>query len=315
MIKLLNQTTYDRESIKHTLSPVLHEMGLFERLLKGRTKVLLKPNFVVPADRNDASTTHPDFYMAVVELLLDQGFTVGIGESPAFGSCTKALAKHGVADECRARGVAIVEFTANESYIGVADEKHYRELSIACELRDWDAVINLPKLKTHQQFTFTAATKNLYGCVSGKRKFVRHNLCRNDPVRFAKMILANAAKAACVLHIGDGVQAMHITGPRGGAAYPLGKIIVADDFLTHDWLFCRLIGLDPLATPLFQAVPKETRERVRAKCRSIVGATDFQAADDFIHAYLTDISFSPWHIVRSGWRTFKHNLNLSAPQF
>lgn len=305
VIRLLQQTRYHRAEIKTALRPVLEELALLDKL-KNRRRVLLKPNFVVPAPRDDASTTHPELYMAVAELLLEAGFAVGIGESPAFGSCTRALKAHGVLEECRERGIEVVEFTQHRAYAGLEDEKHYRELNIAGELQDWDAVINLPKLKAHQQFTFTAAAKNLYGCVAGKRKFFRHNVCGNDPVRFARMILANAAEADCVLHIGDGIQAMHVKGPRGGRSFPLGKIIVADDYLAHDWLFCRLTALEPLSTPLFQAASDSAARRAEEACRDIVAADDFQPADDFIHARLTDISFSPRLVVRSAWRMVKY---------
>lgn len=307
MLKLLSQIDYNRAAIKQQLAPLLDECSL-QQATADRSSVLLKPNFVMPAPRQDASTTHPEFYMAVAELLLERGFTVGIGESPAFGSCTSALHAHDVLEECRDRNIAVVEFKNTETYRGVADEKHYQTLTIARELNDWDAIINLPKLKVHQQFTFTAATKNLYGCVTGKRKFIRHNVCGNNPVRFARMILANAKKAACILHIGDGIQAMHIKGPRGGAAYPLGKIIVADTYLNHDWLFCHLTGLNPLQTPLFQAIDNYTLNQIQQDCSKIINAVDFYVAVDFIHAELINISFNPWHMVRSGWRTLHHSL-------
>ena len=99
-------------------------------------------------------------------------------------------------DECVEKGIQIVEFSQHESFEVESGEGSFKQLSIAAELQSWDVIINLPKLKVHQQFAFTAAAKNLYGCVTGGRKFFRHNMCRNDPVRFARMIIANAEKAA-----------------------------------------------------------------------------------------------------------------------
>jgi len=252
VLELLHQDRYDRDAIKRQLDPLILDRHLVNAT-SARRRVLLKPNFVVPAPRSDASKTHPEFYLAVAELLLDRGFRVGIGESPAIGSCKSALKAHDAYEECVRLGVDVVEFKGVQDYEGVASERNYGRLTIAEELSSWDTLINLPKLKTHQQFTFTAATKNLYGCVSGKRKFFRHNLCANDPVRFARMILANANRAASSLHIGDGITAMHVKGPRNGKPFALNRIIVAEDHLAHDWLFCLMTGLDPLATPLFMA--------------------------------------------------------------
>lgn len=308
MLKLMSQTDYDRSAIKAALRPTLSTA--FAQQLAGKRRVLLKPNFVVPAAKTDPSTTHPDVYMAVAELLLEYNpqLQIGIGESPAFGSCASGLRAHGVLSECRERGIAVVEFKQPERYPGVSGDRAYAELTVAAELAAWDAVINLPKIKTHQQFTFTAASKNLYGCVTGKRKFIRHNRCANDPLRFARMILANAARVGCVLHIADGIEAMHVKGPRGGRSYPLGKLIVADDHLAHDWLVCRLLGLDPRGTPLFRALDGADQADVENTCAASIAAADFQVAEGFIHARLTPISFNPWRMARSGLRSLRYGL-------
>ena len=127
--------------------------------------------------------------MAVADYLIDHGKDVTIAESPAFGSCQMALRFHGVIKECRQKGIKYFTFSKASSFEGVEDSKQFGELTIAKELQDYDGLINLPKLKVHQQFVFTGAAKNLYGCVTGKRKFYRHNVCKNDPVRFAHMII------------------------------------------------------------------------------------------------------------------------------
>jgi len=159
MIELLEQTRYQRDEIKALIGPVLREHPRLNRHSgeppSTALRVLLKPNFVVPAPRSDASTTHPEFYMAIAELLQEQGCVVGIGESPAIGSCAGGLKAHGVFNECVTRGIEVVEFRAPREYPGVSNQRAYETLTIAAELHDWDVVINCPKLKTHQQFTFT----------------------------------------------------------------------------------------------------------------------------------------------------------------
>jgi uncharacterized protein (DUF362 family) len=308
LLHLLSQHVYDRDAIKAALRPVLEAVPLRRDDPGAVASVLLKPNFVMPAPRHDASTTHPEFYMAVAELMLERGLRVGIGESPAIGSCRQGLRAHGVLRECERRGIEVVEFRHAARYEGVADVASYQELTIAAELGDWDALVNLPKLKTHQQFTFTAATKNLYGCVTGKRKFIRHNRCANDPVRFAGMLLANAGRSGCVLHVCDAIEALHVKGPRGGKPFPMHRVIVADEHLAHDWLCCRMIGLDPAQTPLFRAVSQAEKVRAEAACAPILANTSFEPADGFVHALRTDISFSPAAIARSGYRRLRHAL-------
>ena len=308
MIELVSQSSYDRKQITEKFEELFEKHDVFNTKLAGKKSILLKPNFVVPEKAEDCATTHPDFYMSLALFLIDKGYEVGIGESPAFGTCKRALKFHKVYQECLEKGIKVIEFKNTETYDGVEDLSSYKTLTIAKELQNWDALINLPKLKVHQQFTFTAAAKNLYGCVTGMRKFYRHNVCKNDPARFGKMVVVNARKANCILHIGDGVLAMHVKGPRGGKPYPLGKIIFSDDFLAHDWLTAKLMGLDPLKTPLFQCVSDEERHNAEVSCKSITDSTEFQVAEGFIPSYLTDISFSPWHLARSGWRRIKFKL-------
>ena len=163
-----------------------------------------------------------------------------------------------------------MEFRRTSDCAGVPQDSNYARLTIAAELADWSSLVNLPKLTTHKQLMFTGATKNLYGCVTGKRKFVRHNLCKNDPVRFARMIVANARAANAVLHIADGIEAAHVTGPRGGTPYALQTVFASDDPLAIDWAFCMATGLTAGSTPLFRALEAPERERLAAVARAVM---------------------------------------------
>ena len=304
----LTLTSYDRAELKRAFSQQFAQMKLIDAMHARGPRVLLKPNFVMASAPDDPSTTHPDFYMSVAMVLLEAGFQVGIGESPAFGSCRAALAAHGVLEECHALGIEVVEFHQTTPYEGIGDHPRYARLTIARELEEWHSLINLPKLKTHKQFVFTAATKNLYGCVVGKRKFIRHNLCRNDPVLFARMVIANAEQANAIVHIADGIAAAHVNGPRGGQPYPLHRVLFSENPLALDWAFARMTRLDPASTPLFQAVSKHVE--LEAAYASI--CAHCPPVDDFMHAPLIHISFAPWAVARSCVRTVRHNLGLSV---
>ena len=296
---------YDRQEIKQSLDQLFSELGGVDKLLSGRQNLLLKPNFVVPESKEKGACTHPDFYMSVAEYLIDHGKQVSIGESPAFGSCQMALRFHGVIKECREKGINYFTFSKAESYEGVEGSKQFGKLTIARELQEYDGLINLPKLKVHQQFVFTAATKNLYGCVTGKRKAYRHFVCENNPQLFAKMILANAETAKPVLNIGDGILAMHKKGPRGGEVYPLNKMILSDSYLEHDWLFCDMINFDQMKTPLFQVLSDEELNRLKTTVNAVREKHPFEPAENFVPSFESDIAFSAGRIVKSVWKSIK----------
>ena len=141
----------------------------------------------------------------------------------------------------------------------------------------------------------------------GKRKFIRHNLCKNDPVRFARMVIANARRANCALHIADGIHAAHVTGPRGGTPYALHTILAGDDPLALDWAFCLATGLEPTQTPLFQALDQDVRAQIAETATAVM--QDFEPAHDFVHANLIHVSFGPVAMARSLARTVRYKLS------
>ena len=296
--------SYNRDEIKSALDSALNDIGGLDKYLNDKTKILIKPNFVVAESHLKGSTTHPDFYMAVAEYLMAHGKQVTIGESPAFGSAQMTCRSHGVYKECKDKGIDIITFKKAESYEGLEDKKQYRNLSIAKELNDFDAMINLPKLKVHQQFVFTGATKNLYGCVTGKRKAYRHFVCENNPQLFARMILANAEMAKPVLNFGDGIMALHKRGPRNGEPYPLHKIILSDSYLEFDWLFCEMIKLDQMQTPLFQVLSDDERDQLKSAIAPLLARMK-RAGDDFQLSEESDIAFSAGRVIKSVWKSIK----------
>ena len=248
----LCQETYHRNQVKERLETAIFRLGGFPAVLRGKTRLLLKPNLVVAGPASQGHTTHPEFMLAAAELLLDQGCQVGLGDSPGTGSARQVLHALGVLPELKRLGVALVEFRSNQPI-----EPHlpgFPGLGLAKELQAWEGLINLPKLKTHRQTLITGATKNLFGCLAGKKKVLFHFLSGNDLNRFLQMVQVLAVQAGALLHLADGIEALHKGGPIHGEIFPLGSILASTDALALDYWFARRIGLDPALVPLFQAV-------------------------------------------------------------
>ena len=301
MTKLLksSHSDYDRNAIRMILEDQFDQFPKVNRSLCSGTRILLKPNFVAPDTPKNASTTHPEFYLALAELLLDRGCKVTIGESPAFGTTSLCVRKHGVLDECKRLGIPLITFSKTETYEHEHEHKAFQEMTIAAELQDFDVRINLPKLKVHQQMVFTAATKNLYGCITGFRKAYRHFVCENNPALFADMVRKNAEQAKFDLHIADGIEALHVKGPRGGKPYPLGEILMSDSHLALDWYFCQRIGLLPEKAPLFVNCGQAMFDELHALTKHLTEATDFEVAPNFQLSEESPIQFSAKHVVKS----------------
>lgn len=296
-------TRYDRAAVREAILAGCAPLGGLTRIVAGRRRVLVKPNFLLPEPPAAASTTHPAVYMTLATLLAEMGCEVTIADSPAFGPASLVARRHGVLRECRRLGVRVMTLRRAREVAGVADCPVFGRLTVARELERFDAVVNVPKLKVHQQTVITGATKNLFGCVTGKRKAYRHLACRNDLAMFSRMILRNAEVVAPVLTVADGVVALHRRGPRGGAPYPLERLVVSDSWLETDWLFCRMIGLEPVEVPLFQALEASVRERVEASLADVLRSPQFRVAEGFEPAPRSPIAFTLGRLVRSAVRS------------
>jgi len=283
------QDTYQIESIKRTLEKSFQHWGGIEAVLKGKRNILLKPNLIKPYPAESGVTTHPQFILAIAELLLDNGCTVSIADSPALGSVDQCMRKLGLDGELAKRGVPF--FTFNKARYFKGRSIRYPVLGVADEIFEFDGLINLPKLKTHCQTRFTGAVKNLYGCVPGKRKVLRHMISGNNLHSFMKMIVRNAEIVAPFLTIADGIHSLHKHGPTRGEIYPLHSILISDDFFELDWAFCRLINLSPENTPLFQASGLSFDQQD-------IHGDPWDVHKDFVHAKRMAIAFYPIRVFK-----------------
>ena len=89
-----------------------------------------------------------------------------------------------------------------------------RTYKLGREVVEADVVINVPKLKVHQQMQLTAAIKNNFGCVPGKRKARLHFSRGQDRITFGKMLIEYSQLIKPALTVIDAITAMHKLGPR-----------------------------------------------------------------------------------------------------
>ncbi|MHC4575044.1 MAG: DUF362 domain-containing protein, partial [Planctomycetota bacterium] len=172
-VALIRCTDYSREHISGAIARQFELLGGLERFVRRGDKVLLKPNFIAPRSRRHATQTDPAVLIETARLLKDFGARPFIGDSPAWGNvfaCVKALRLEEALQEL---GVPVKQLGKPKSCrIGANSTK----VGISSVALDADVIMNLPKFKTHQQLVATFAVKNMFGCVSGKRKAIWHFL-------------------------------------------------------------------------------------------------------------------------------------------
>jgi len=137
---------------------------------------------------------------------------------------------------------------------------------------DADAVINLPKLKTHSAGIYTGAVKNLFGCIPGLRKAEYHRLAP-DPRDMGEVLTDIHQAVKVSLHIMDGVTAMQGEGPTAGTVYPAGKLLMSTDPLALDTVAVAMLGLGIEDIPILHSA--RARELGESSLRNIELAGDY----------------------------------------
>ena len=237
---------YDEKKVYERLKCGLDELGGIGRFIKPEEKVLVKLNLLSAAQPERAVTTHPSVAKAVLRLLNEAGCAdVKYGDSPGYGTCESALRMLGIDEECF--GARMTPMSDAE-HVDFPEGMTCKEFDFCKEIVESDAIINVCKMKTHALERITGAVKNVYGFICGYRKAAGHVKFPNDTV-FARMLADIHRCTKPRLHIMDGIMAMEGNGPGSGTPTPMNVLIVSDDPVAVDTVFCYLVNLDPEIIP------------------------------------------------------------------
>jgi len=312
-VALVQCASYERETVDAAIGRALEPFGGlagasgFGRRIDAGSKVLVKPNFLRAAPSEAAVSPHPEIVRAVCTRLLDLGAKVRIGDSPAFGTAQGAAKACGVLKVAKELGIPVVEFRQPRSVRTAAVGG--LNLQIDREVLESDAVINLCKFKGHQQLGLTLAVKNLFGCITGKRKPIWHLRLGDRGNEFGEMLVEVYRHVAPTISVCDGVVAMEGNGPGLGIPRPLGLVMAAEDGVALDTVGAQIVGY-----PL---------EKLRVYCAARdlgVGAFDPDAIEIIGDLPLDQALVFDWKLpeslpiffnpARVGWSTAKQALLL-----
>lgn len=242
------------------------------------SRVLLKPNLLLPAKPEQGVLTHPALVRAVAELLLDAGAKVRLSDSPATGAFARILRVGGYDRALAGLDVDCRPFeTAVQHDIGPP----YGRIEMARAALEADAVVNLAKLKTHSQMVLTLGVKNLFGCILGLAKPQWHLRSGVDRDVFARLLVQIHYAVDPVLTIVDGILALEGEGPgKGGTPRTLGVLAGGTDAASVDWAICRLLGLSPERLPTHRAAVSLGRFSAQPRMEGTAGTvTGFRFPD------------------------------------
>lgn len=286
---LFKKASYDYEVVRPIIYNMIEAIGTLT--ISKNTKVLIKPNLLLPAKPEKAILTHPLLVKAVVDYVLECGGSPVISDSPAMGSLEKILKEGGYTDVFKGLGIEFKRFEISEKIdIGTP----FGKIEIAKEAIEADIVINMAKLKTHTQMLLTLGVKNLFGCIVGLRKPEWHLRSGIDREMFATLLVKICAAVNPSITIIDGVLAMEGQGPgKSGLPRHVGIIAGCGSAFDLDRAICQMIGMEPDKLPTNKAA-----RQLGLATDDIQMEGDFEVVQNFRLPDLGNLTFGPKPVQR-----------------
>ena len=247
---------YDDKAVLTALRSSVDLLGGIKNLFKKGETVLLKPNLLIAKAAELAVTTHPSIVRAAITLVREAGATPIVGDSPGIGSALKVAGSCGIAEVCRETGVKVVNFKESVTVINPRGGR-FKRFEIAKDALSVDAILNLPKVKTHAQMYLTLGVKNLFGCVVGKRKPQWHLTAGVDTATFARMLVDLSLTLKPRLTIADGIIGMEGNGPGSGDPKELGFIAASEECIALDTVITSILGAQPEDVPVLRVARED----------------------------------------------------------
>jgi uncharacterized protein (DUF362 family)/Pyruvate/2-oxoacid:ferredoxin oxidoreductase delta subunit len=278
------QAHYEYHSLRPTVSRMLDRIGSLR--IEPGMRVLIKPNFLAPAKPDHAMTTHPLVLRAVVEYALGRGVRPLVADSPGLGSFDRLLRQGGYAEALSGLDVELRPF---KETVPVDIGEPFGRIAIAREALEADALINLPKLKTHTMMLLTLGVKNLFGCVVGLEKVQWHMRSGVNRHLFARLLVQIHRAVHPAATLMDGILGMEGQGPgRSGTPRRLGVLVAGESAPAVDLAVCRLLQVPADQLPTHRAAAE-----LGLAPREVAVSGDFQPVSGFRLPVLGPLTFGP----------------------
>jgi uncharacterized protein (DUF362 family) len=248
--------------------------------LKGK-RVVIKPN-MVEFQPGHPITTDPAVLAAAVQLVDYLGAKeIIVAEGPGHMRDTEMLLKKtGLGPMIAKLGVPFVDLNLDDLKIVKIDHSFtgLKQVYMPKTIMTADAVISLPKLKTHHWMGATCSMKNLFGTVPGRKYGWPKNLLHIKGIPRWILDLQDIVKPQFA--IVDAIIAMEGDGPINGTPKHTGFVAMGDDLAAVDATCIRTMTftLDEIT---YIKVAGEVVGNVEENAIKVVGATIDQVKQPF----------------------------------
>lgn len=236
-VSIVKCDEYDYLKVYKSIKESIDLIGGIEKFNLAGKKVLLKPNLLFGEPIEKAITTNPLIIKAVAKIVEEAGGKPVIGDVPGIGTLKSVVDKTSIKE----LNIPLLEF---KDFVQVNFNGFLKTHFISNEALNIDAIINLPKIKTHMLMLLTLSVKNLFGCVSQKRRIELHLMMGISREHFAQMLIDLYQILKPSLTIVDGIIGMEGNGPgSGGTPKKIGVIVAGENCISVDRVISEIIGI------------------------------------------------------------------------
>ena len=248
-VALLRCIRYDDAVLKQSIMDGLSKIDFDFKSLRN-ARVALKPNLLMAAPEEKAVITHPAFFKAVAEIVIDHGGYPILAESPGFVSLESVIKQVGYSAIAQELSIEVADM--GPTMILHNERAHtFKHIEIARAFNDVDIILSLPKFKTHGLTYVTGAVKNLFGTIPGLKKSHMHMRCPKSP-EFSQWLLdlygtllIGFEQPKPIYTIMDAVIGQEGEGPGpSGTPRTIGAVIIGRDPVAVDYVATSVVGLD-----------------------------------------------------------------------
>ncbi|MBU2488149.1 MAG: DUF362 domain-containing protein [Proteobacteria bacterium] len=249
-VALLHCAGYENDLLKNRIRAALSLIGFDLSLFSG-LRVGLKPNLLMPFSPDRAVITHPEFFRAAAQVVLEAGGMPVLMECPNFFSLDSTIRRVGYDEIVNSLGIPVANMEPVRP-LHYDQALLYKSIEVAAALFDVDILVNLPKFKTHAFTYVSGSVKHLFGVIPGLRKSRMH-MRLPSVTEFSDFLLdlygavnQRFSEPRRLLHIMDAVLAMEGEGPGpSGSARRMDAVLASEDGLALDWTAVSVAGLSP----------------------------------------------------------------------
>lgn len=224
--------------------------------LKGKT-VMIKPN-MADYRPNRPSATHPQVIKAAVDLAgflgaKDIVIADGLGREQ---DAARLLQSSGLEALVKKLGLKFVNLDLDdvESVANAGGNSSLKDIYLPRTALYADAILSVPKLKTHRIVQMACSMENMCRCMPGKEYRWNKNILYGSGIDNCIVDLNSILNPA--IQVVDAIIAMEGDGPLNGTAKRSGFIMVGNDVGATDASCARIMGMDTENIPYLRLAGK-----------------------------------------------------------